>query len=67
MSEELAYLMQTNLDLQVSLDRVREERNNVRDECASTKQALAEALEMIKEKNSIIDRLRLHLQQGVEL
>jgi hypothetical protein len=67
MSEELAYLTQANMDLQVTLDRVREERNQSRSDHAQTTLALSEALEVIKEKNAIIDRLQIHLQQGVEL
>ena len=67
MSEELAYLTQANMDLQVTLDRVREERNQSRSDHAQTTLDLSEALEVIKEKNAIIDRLQIHLQQGVEL
>jgi hypothetical protein len=67
MSEELAYLTQANMDLQMKLDIVREERNQSRNDHAQTVFALSEALEAIKEKNAIIDRLQIHLQQGVEL
>ena len=67
MSEELAYLTQANMDLQVTLDRVREERNQSIIDHAQTTIALSESLEVIKEKNAIIDRLQIHLQQGVEL
>jgi hypothetical protein len=67
MSDELAYLTQTNMDLQMKLDIVREERNQSRSDHAQTILALSEALEAIKEKNAVIDRLQIHLQQGVEL
>jgi hypothetical protein len=67
MSDELAYLTQANMDLQMKLDIVREERNQSRSDHAQTFLALSEALEAIKEKNAIIDRLQIHLQQGVEL
>ena len=67
MSDELAYLTQANMDLQMKLDIVREERNQSRSDHAQTVLALSEALEAIKEKNAIIDRLQIHLQQGVEL
>ena len=67
MSDELAYLTQANMDLQMKLDIVREERNQSRSDHAQTVFALSEALEAIKEKNAIIDRLQIHLQQGVEL
>jgi lipid II:glycine glycyltransferase (peptidoglycan interpeptide bridge formation enzyme) len=67
MSDELAYLTQANMDLQMKLDIVREERNQSRNDHAQTTLALSEALEVIKEKNAIIDRLQIHLQQGVEL
>ena len=67
MSDELAYLTQANMDLQMKLDIVREERNQSRSDHTQTTLALSEALEVIKEKNAIIDRLQIHLQQGVEL
>jgi hypothetical protein len=67
MSDELAYLTQANMDLQMKLDIVREERNQSRSDHAQTVLALSEALEAIKEKNAVIDRLQIHLQQGVEL
>ena len=54
-------------ELRVALDRVREERDNLRDAAAS----LAVELEQLKKAHKIatstVERLRLHIQQGVEL
>lgn len=54
-------------DLRVALDRVREERDNLKDAAAS----LAVELEMLKKMHrqatATVERLRLHIQQGIEL
>jgi len=67
MSEEEQFLSQVSMDLQVALDRLREEKVLLSAELAQRHQAYAEALDIIKEQNSVIDRLRIHIQQGVEL
>lgn len=67
MSEEEQFLSQVSMDLQVALDRLREEKALLSVELSQRNQAYAEALDIIKEQNSVIDRLRLHIQQGVEL
>ena len=67
MSEEEQFLSQVSMDLQVALDRLREEKALLSVELSQRHQAYAEALDIIKEKNSVIDRLRIHIQQGVEL
>jgi hypothetical protein len=67
MSTEEEYLNEMTMDLQASTDRLREERNVLQAELMALKISYAEALDIIKEKNSVIDRLRIHLQQGVEL
>ena len=56
-----------SMDLQVALDRLREEKALLSVELSHRHQAYAEALDIIKEQNSVIDRLRIHIQQGVEL
>ena len=67
MSEEEQFLSQVSMDLQVALDRIREEKALLSAELSQRHQAYAEALDIIKEQNSVIDRLRIHIQQGVEL
>lgn len=67
MSEEEQFLSQVSMDLQVALDRLREEKALLSVELSHRHQAYAEALDIIKEQNSVIDRLRIHIQQGVEL
>ncbi len=67
MSEEEQFLSQVSMDLQVALDRLREEKALLSVELSQRLQAYAEAIDIIKEQNSVIDRLRIHIQQGVEL
>ena len=67
MNEEEQFLSQISMELQVSLERLREEKALISMELSQRHQAYAEALDIIKEQNSIIDRLRIHIQQGVEL
>jgi peptidoglycan hydrolase CwlO-like protein len=54
-------------ELQLSLEKVREQRDNLNDSCNSLMHELEVAKTDIKLKQSVIDRLRLHIQQGVEL
>jgi hypothetical protein len=67
MNEEIGFLTASNMDLQVTLDRVREERNDLRADYAALEEVYAESLQVIKTLNAAVDRLKLHLQQGVEL
>lgn len=67
MNEEIGFLTASNMDLQVALDRVREERNDLRADYAALEEVYAESLQVIKTLNATVDRLKLHLQQGVEL
>ena len=67
MSEEEQFLSQVSMDLQLAADKLREEKALLSAELSQRNQAYAEALDIIKEQNSVIDRLRIHIQQGVEL
>jgi hypothetical protein len=67
MNEEEQFLSQVSMDLQLAADKLREEKALLSAELAQRHQAYAEALDIIKEQNSVIDRLRIHIQQGVEL
>ncbi len=67
MSQEIIELQTRVAELSVALETVTEQRDSNRDiadslfvELESTKAKLAIA-------NSVIDRLRLHIQQGIEL
>lgn len=54
-------------ELRVALDRVREERDNLRDAAASLAVELEQLKKLHKIATSTVERLRLHIQQGVEL
>ena len=59
---------QTRVDeLRVALDRVREERDNLKDAASSLAAELDNTKNVLKVANSTIERLRLHIQQGIEL
>jgi uncharacterized membrane protein len=59
---------QTRVDeLRVALDRVREERDNLKDAASSLAAELDNTKNVLKIANSTIERLRLHIQQGIEL
>ena len=67
MSQEIVELQSRVAELSVALETVTEQRDSNRDisdsiyiELESTKAKLAIA-------NSVVDRLRLHIQQGIEL
>ena len=67
MSQEIIELQTRVAELSVALETVTEQRNSNRDisdsiyiELESTKAKLVIA-------NSVVDRLRLHIQQGIEL
>ena len=67
MSEEEQFLSQVSMNLQLAADKLRKEKALLSAELSQRNQAYAEALDIIKEQNSVIDRLRIHIQQGVEL
>lgn len=54
-------------ELRVALDRVREERDNLKDAAASLAVELDQLKRMYKTAMTTIERLRLHIQQGIEL
>jgi hypothetical protein len=71
---EIIELQARVADLQNSLDRVREERDAARSTAVLLENACAEKEAMIKEYEHLthdllarVDRLQLHIQQGVEL
>lgn len=54
-------------ELRVALDRVREERDNLKDAAASLAVELDQLKRMYKTATTTVERLRLHIQQGIEL
>lgn len=54
-------------ELQVACERLREERDSARTTAALLEAEFAKHTETIRELTAHIDRLRLHIQQGVEL
>ena len=54
-------------ELRVALDRVREERDNLRDAAASLAVELEQLKKMHKQATATVERLRLHIAQGIEL
>ncbi len=54
-------------ELRVALDRVREERDNLKDAAASLAVELDKTKVALKTATTTVERLRLHIQQGIEL
>lgn len=54
-------------ELRVALDRVREERDNLKDAAASLAVELEMLKKMHKQATATVERLRLHIAQGIEL
>lgn len=54
-------------ELRVALDRVREERDNLKDAAASLAVELDKTKVALKAATTTVERLRLHIQQGIEL
>ena len=54
-------------ELRVALDRVREERDNLKDAAASLAVELDKTKVALKAAATTVERLRLHIQQGIEL
>jgi hypothetical protein len=68
MSEEQEqFLVATNMDLQVSLENIREERDELKEEIIRLKFENAENLQVISRLNSVIDRQAIAMSQGQEL
>ena len=54
-------------DLQNAVEKIREERDSARASCDLLLHELSEAEAKIKDQVATIDRLRLHIAQGIEL
>jgi len=54
-------------ELTVANEQLREQRENARALAQGLEEALTQAEEKIKHLSASVDRLRLHIQQGVEL
>jgi hypothetical protein len=54
-------------DLQNAVEKLREERDAARASCDLLLHEIFEANSVNKEQAAIIDRLRLHIAQGIEL
>jgi len=68
MSEEQEqFLVATNMDLQVSLENIREERDELKEEVIRLKFENAENLQVISRLNGVIDRQAIAMSQGQEL
>lgn len=68
MSEEQEqFLVATNMDLQVSLENTREERDELKEEVIRLKFENAENLQVISRLNGMIDRQAIAMSQGQEL
>jgi hypothetical protein len=61
------YLVAVNMDLQVSLENIREERDELKEEVIRLKFENAENLQVISRLNSVIDRQAIAMSQGQEL
>lgn len=64
---EIIELQTRVAELSVALERVTEQRDNALDTAQSLHKELESTLTQLKEGQSTVDRLRLHIQQGVEL
>jgi branched-subunit amino acid aminotransferase/4-amino-4-deoxychorismate lyase len=60
-------LLENVFDLQLNLTRTSEELNETKIKLAHREQEVRELLEVLKMKNSIIDRLYIAMGQGAEL
>ena len=64
---EIIELQTRVAELSVALERVTEQRDNALDTAHSLHKELESTLVQLKDWKSTVDRLRLHIQQGVEL
>ena len=67
MSQEIIELQTRVSELMVALERVTEQRDNAVDAAESLHEELEACRERIKSLGGQLDRLRIHLQQGIEL
>jgi len=61
------YLVAVSMDLQVSLENIREERDELKEEVIRLKFENAENLQVISRLNGVIDRQAIAMSQGQEL
>ena len=64
---EVQYWQARSDDMQVSLERVREERDELLAKVVALSSSNEKLTAELKAAQVTVDRLRLHLQQGVEL
>ena len=67
MSQEIIELQTRVAELSVALERVTEQRDNAMDAAESLHQELEACRDRIKSLGGQLDRLRIHIQQGIEL
>lgn len=67
MSQEIVELQTRVSELMVALERVTEQRDNAVDSAESLHKELEASRDRIKTLGGQLDRLRIHIQQGVEL
>jgi len=67
MSQEIVELQTRVAELSVALERVTEQRDNALDAAESLHKEVETCRDRIKILGGQLDRLRIHLQQGIEL
>ena len=67
MSQEIIELQTRVSELMVAVERVTEQRDNAVDSSESLHKELESTRAMLARSSAQIDRLRIHLQQGIEL
>ncbi len=67
MSQEIIELQTRVAELSVALERVTEQRDNALDAAESLLKEVDACRDRIKILGGQLDRLRIHLQQGIEL
>ena len=67
MSQEINELQTRIAELSLSLETVTQQRDDCRDAADSLHSELEISRRRLSEVSSIVDRLRLHIQQGIEL
>ena len=67
MSQEIVELQTRVSELMVALERVTEQRDNAIDSAESLHKELEASRDRIKTLGGQLDRLRIHIQQGIEL
>ena len=67
MSQEIVELQIRVSELMVAVERITEQRDNAVDAAESLHKELEGCRDRIKSLGGQLDRLRIHLQQGIEL